>query len=186
MQKEFFEPDEGLKVIAQTAKVTCADIREWIKGKTNMVAGDDYPKESAMACSQWQNSTILQDEERLKDAIQYFTDYWGKIYQFHNEYNRGSCLGESFFTATIIDKWHWVSVKMNPQDKVWRWNKWIRGHANIDSVHFYRIIGNKVMAAETREARRKMDEILLNIVKDWDGYKDIAAEYSQKTNQNKN
>lgn len=60
------------------------------------------------------------------------------------------------------------------------------GHTNTDSVHFYRRIGNKVMAAETREVRRKMDEILLNILKEWEGYEDIAAEYSQKTNQNKN
>lgn len=31
-----------------------------------------------------------------------------------------------------------------------------------------------------------MDEILINIVKEWEGYEDIAAEYSRKTSQNKN
>lgn len=44
------------------------------------------------------------------------------------------------------------------------------GHANTDSVHFYRRMGSKAMADDTRKSREKMDEILINIVKGWDGY----------------
>ncbi|WP_207706112.1 hypothetical protein, partial [Mediterraneibacter gnavus] len=34
----------------------------------------------------------------------------------------------------------------------------------------YRRIGNKVMADETRKTREKMDLILMDIIKGWDGY----------------
>lgn len=44
------------------------------------------------------------------------------------------------------------------------------GHKTLQSVHYYRKIGNKMMADETRAAREEMDLILLDIVKDWDGY----------------
>lgn len=37
------------------------------------------------------------------------------------------------------------------------------GHANTDSVRYYRRMGNKAMADETRKTREKMDQILLNI-----------------------
>lgn len=44
------------------------------------------------------------------------------------------------------------------------------GHTTIQSVHHYRRIGNKIMADETRKSREKMDMILLDIIKGWDGY----------------
>ena len=44
------------------------------------------------------------------------------------------------------------------------------GHKTLQSVHYYRKIGNKMMADETRAAREEMDLILMDIVKDWDGY----------------
>lgn len=44
------------------------------------------------------------------------------------------------------------------------------GHKTLQSVHHYRRIGNKMIADETREAREKMDMVLLDIVKGWDGY----------------
>lgn len=44
------------------------------------------------------------------------------------------------------------------------------GHTSIYSVHHYRKIGNKLMADETRDAREKMDMILLDILEGWDDY----------------
>ena len=44
------------------------------------------------------------------------------------------------------------------------------GHKTTQSVHYYRKIGNKMMADATRESRRKMDLILFDIVRGWDGY----------------
>ena len=34
----------------------------------------------------------------------------------------------------------------------------------------YRKIGNKIMADETRAVREKIDMILMDVVKEWDGY----------------
>ena len=44
------------------------------------------------------------------------------------------------------------------------------GHKTLRTVHHYRRIGNKMMADETRKSREKMDMILLDVVKGWDGY----------------
>lgn len=44
------------------------------------------------------------------------------------------------------------------------------GHKTLQSVSYYRKIGNKMMADETRAARERIDMILLDIVKEWDGY----------------
>lgn len=44
------------------------------------------------------------------------------------------------------------------------------GHKTLQTVHHYRKIGNKMMADETRDTREKIDMILLDIVKEWDGY----------------
>lgn len=44
------------------------------------------------------------------------------------------------------------------------------GHKTLQSVHHYRRIGNKVMADETRKTREKMDLIIMDIIKGWDGY----------------
>lgn len=51
------------------------------------------------------------------------------------------------------------------------------GHANTDSVKFYRRISNKVMAEETRKTREKMDDTLIDIVKDWEGFEDVVIDY---------
>lgn len=42
------------------------------------------------------------------------------------------------------------------------------GHANTDSVGYYRRMGNKVLAEETRNVRQKMDEILMSVISTWD------------------
>lgn len=44
------------------------------------------------------------------------------------------------------------------------------GHKTMQSVRHYRSIGNQMMADETRASREKMDAILINIIKGWDGY----------------
>ena len=44
------------------------------------------------------------------------------------------------------------------------------GHKTLQSVHHYRKIGNKIMADETRAVREKIDMILMDVVKEWDGY----------------
>ena len=44
------------------------------------------------------------------------------------------------------------------------------GHKTLQSVHYYRKIGNKIMADETRAVREKIDMILMDVVKEWDGY----------------
>ncbi len=44
------------------------------------------------------------------------------------------------------------------------------GHKNTNSVSYYRKISNKVMAEETRKSREKMDDILRDIINQWDGY----------------
>ena len=44
------------------------------------------------------------------------------------------------------------------------------GHKNTDSVSYYRRISNKVMAEETRKSRKKMDDILREVIKQWEGY----------------
>lgn len=54
------------------------------------------------------------------------------------------------------------------------------GHANESSVKFYRRIGGKVMAEETRNTRKKMDAVLTEIVKNWEGFEDLTTEYRNK------
>ncbi|MDD3417746.1 MAG: site-specific integrase [Lachnospiraceae bacterium] len=44
------------------------------------------------------------------------------------------------------------------------------GHKTMQSVQYYRKIGNKLMAEETRKSREKMDLILMDIIEGWDGY----------------
>lgn len=44
------------------------------------------------------------------------------------------------------------------------------GHKTLQSVSYYRKIGNKIMADETWAARERIDIILPDIVKEWDGY----------------
>ena len=45
------------------------------------------------------------------------------------------------------------------------------GHKTLQSVHHYRRIGNSgVGDDETRKTREKMDLILMDIIKGWDGY----------------
>ena len=44
------------------------------------------------------------------------------------------------------------------------------GHKTLLSVHHYRKIGNKIMADETRAVREKIDMIIMDVVKEWDGY----------------
>lgn len=44
------------------------------------------------------------------------------------------------------------------------------GHKTLQSVHYYRRIGNKMMADETRKSREKIDKILAEIIIGWDGY----------------
>lgn len=41
------------------------------------------------------------------------------------------------------------------------------GHANKRSVKYYRKMSNDVLAAETKEMRQNMDEILRKLVKRW-------------------
>lgn len=43
----------------------------------------------------------------------------------------------------------------------------LMGHANTSSLRYYRKIGNKMLADETREMRINMDEILSEIMSDW-------------------
>lgn len=48
------------------------------------------------------------------------------------------------------------------------------GHANTDSLQYYRKMGNKIMAEETRKTRAEMDILLLRIIKTWgEGYERI-------------
>ncbi|WP_373241258.1 tyrosine-type recombinase/integrase [Mediterraneibacter gnavus] len=58
-------------------------------------------------------------------------------------------------------------TEMNVED--WMIAK-LLGHKTLRTVHHYRRIGNKMMADETRKSREKMDMILLDVVKGWDGY----------------
>lgn len=44
------------------------------------------------------------------------------------------------------------------------------GHKTTQSVPYYRRIGNKMMADETRNVRKEMDKILLEILEGWDDF----------------
>ncbi|HJB29068.1 MAG TPA: tyrosine-type recombinase/integrase, partial [Candidatus Blautia faecavium] len=44
------------------------------------------------------------------------------------------------------------------------------GHKTTQSVPYYRRIGNKMMADETRNVRIEMDKILLEILEGWDDF----------------
>lgn len=46
----------------------------------------------------------------------------------------------------------------------------VDAYSPLESVHHYRKIGNKIMADETRAVREKIDMILMDVVKEWDGY----------------
>lgn len=47
------------------------------------------------------------------------------------------------------------------------------GHANTDSVHYYRRMSGKSMAEEIRETRAKMDTILKEVISQWSEFRDI-------------
>lgn len=42
------------------------------------------------------------------------------------------------------------------------------GHANTSSLKHYRRMGNNIIRDETRKARTTMDEIIIDITKEWD------------------
>jgi len=47
------------------------------------------------------------------------------------------------------------------------------GQRGLQTVHCYRRMGDKVLADETREMRSIMDDILSEMIKEWDGYEEI-------------
>lgn len=47
------------------------------------------------------------------------------------------------------------------------------GHRGVGTVYRYRRASGKLMAKETEELRKTMDEILGEIIKEWDGYEQV-------------
>ena len=47
------------------------------------------------------------------------------------------------------------------------------GHKGVNTVYRYRRASGKLMIKETEELRRTMDEILSQIIKEWDGYEQV-------------
>ena len=89
-----------------------------------------------------------------------------------NELDMRDDQGNPFKLKTHIFR-HCYGVKLTelhvPDEIIAR----LLGHKNTDSVRFYRRMSNKIMAEETRQTREKIDNILLEIVKEWDGYESL-------------
>ena len=47
------------------------------------------------------------------------------------------------------------------------------GHRGVSTVYRYRRASGKLMVKETEELRKTMDEILSEIIKEWDGYEQV-------------
>lgn len=47
------------------------------------------------------------------------------------------------------------------------------GHRGVNTVYRYRRASGKLMVKETEELRKTMDEILSEIIKEWDGYEQV-------------
>ena len=89
-----------------------------------------------------------------------------------NEFDMRDDQGKRFKSKTHIFR-HCYGVKLTELHVPDEIIALLLGHKNTDSVQVYRRMSNKIMAEETRQVRRKIDDILLEIVKEWDGYEDI-------------
>lgn len=47
------------------------------------------------------------------------------------------------------------------------------GHRGVNTVYRYRRASGKLLVKETEELRKTMDEILSEIIKEWDGYEQV-------------
>ena len=47
------------------------------------------------------------------------------------------------------------------------------GHRGVSTVYRYRRASGQFLADETKELRNTMDEILSEIIKEWDGYEQV-------------
>ena len=47
------------------------------------------------------------------------------------------------------------------------------GHRGVNTVYRYRRTSGQLLKEETKELRKTLDEILKDIVKEWDGYEQI-------------
>lgn len=96
---------------------------------------------------------MIQHKVRLMIRRENIRDDNGELLQFGTHIFR-HCYGKKLTEMHVDD---WMIAKL-------------LGHATTQSVRYYRKIGNKMMADETRNAREKMDVILSKIIEGWDSY----------------
>lgn len=109
------------------------------------VKKDDPTKPYRYGTIQYQIMKMIRQEDIRDDN--------GELLRFGTHIFR-HCYGKKLTEMHVDD---WMIAKL-------------LGHTTPQSVHHYRMIGNKLMADETRGARDKMDMILRDIIKGWDGY----------------
>lgn len=116
-------------------------------GKTEyiFVKKDDPTKPFQYSMIQYRIMSMIRQEDIRDDN--------GELLEFGTHVFR-HCYGKKLTEMHVED---WMIAKL-------------LGHRTLGSVQHYRQIGNKMMADETRGSREKMDAILQDIVKGWEGY----------------
>lgn len=112
----------------------------------NLFISTDFPSTPRYLFKFYSDETI----KKLKNDIR---DENGELLNFGTHTFR-HCYGKKLTEMHIDD---WMIARL-------------LGHKTLQSVHHYRKIGNKIMADETRAVREKIDMILMDVVKEWDGY----------------
>lgn len=109
------------------------------------VSKDDPTKPYQYGMIQNQIMTMIRQEDIRDDN--------GELLKFGTHIFR-HCYGKKLTEMHVDD---WLIAKL-------------LGHKTTQSVPYYRRIGNKMMADETRNVRKEMDKILLEILEGWDDF----------------
>ena len=134
------------------------DARTWMYA---MVVANNYVIRNFISVNQKRRMCTYDDLDTAslrkleKNSPETMYGVWMKMsFRFFYTYTFRHCYGKKLTEMHIDD---WMIARL-------------LGHKTLQSVHHYRKIGNKIMADETRAVREKIDMILMDVVKEWDGY----------------
>ncbi len=143
-----------IKLTAQKGNDYCKPITEEIK--TLIAEAIAYTRKA------YQNEEyVFVDKNRPTEPMKYSSMRY-HMTEIINKFDMRNEKGELFKPKTHIFR-HCYGVKLTELHVDDITIAKLLGHANTDSVHYYRRMSYKIMADETREVRKKMDRILLDV-----------------------
>lgn len=85
--------------------------------------------------------------------------------------------GQKFLGLKVVEQsinfWHCYGMKLVELHLDDAAIAHLLGHRGVNTVYRYRRASGKLMVKETEELRKTRDEILSEIIKEWDGYEQV-------------